>query len=153
MNPYNNYQENQVLTASPERILLMLYDGAIRFTRQAISGIENKNLTQQHRGIKNVMAIITEFANSLDHKVGGKIAEDLAALYGFMNRELLAANLNKDVEKLRGVERLLMNLRETWGEAVETNRQEKLIANRVVAVASAANSAMNKSYAPFSVSG
>ena len=153
MNAYNHYQENQVLTASPEKILLMLYDGAIRFARQAIAGIENDNLSQQHRGIKNTMAIITEFANSLDHAVGGKIAEDLAALYGFMNRELLSANLNKDIEKLKGVEKLLMDLRETWGEAVETNRQEKIIASRIVSATSGANGLPQKSYAPFSISG
>jgi len=153
MNAYNHYQENQVLTASPEKILLMLYDGAIRFTRQAIAGIENKNLSQQHRGIKNTMAIITEFGNSLDHKVGGRIADDLAALYAFMNRELLAANLHKDADKLRGVEKLLMDLRATWAEAVETVRIEKTVSARATSMASPANISSSQIYVPFSVSG
>ncbi len=122
MNAYSQYQHNQIFSASPERILLMLYDGAIRFTRQAIYGLEEDNLTLFHHGIKKSMAIITEFSNSLDHNVGGQIAEDLDALYNFMIRELTLANLHKDIKKLQAVERLLVDLRATWEEAVEINK-------------------------------
>ena len=121
MNSYNmnQYQQNQVNTASPEQILLMLYDGAIRFTRRAIDGIEENQPALRVSGVSKAMAIIAEFSNSLDHKIGGKIAEDLDALYHFMMRELTSANLNNDIKKLRAVEKLLMDLRLTWGEAVE----------------------------------
>jgi flagellar secretion chaperone FliS len=123
MTAYDQYQENQIMSASPEKILLMLYDGAIRFTRQAMFGLEENNLTLFHQGIKKSMAIITEFSNSLDHTIGGDIAENLDALYGFMIRELTKANLHKDLENLRTVEKLLVDLRATWGEAVEINSQ------------------------------
>lgn len=126
MNAYSQYKENQILTASPEQILLMLYDGAIRFTRQAMYGLEEGNLTLFHQGISKSMAIITEFANSLDHSIGGPIAENLDGLYNFMIRELTLANLHKDIEKLRVVDRLLVDLRATWGEAVEINRGQML---------------------------
>lgn len=122
MNAYGQYQQNQIFSASPEQILLMLYDGAIRFTRQAIYGLEEENITLFHHGIKKSMAIITEFSNSLDHAVGGEIAENLDALYNFMIRELTLANLHKDIDKLRVVDRLLVDLRATWGEAVEINK-------------------------------
>lgn len=122
MNAYGQYQQNQILSASPEQILLMLYDGAIRFTRQAIYGLEEENITLFHHGIKKSLAIISEFSNSLDHSVGGEIAENLDALYNFMIRELTLANLHKDIEKLRVVDRLLVDLRATWGEAVEINK-------------------------------
>jgi flagellar secretion chaperone FliS len=122
MNAYSQYQENQILSASPERILLMLYDGAIRFTRQAIFGLEDDNLALFHNGIKKSMAIITEFSNSLNHQIGGEIAENLDALYSFMVRELTLGNLHKDMEKLRVVERLLVDLRATWEEATEINK-------------------------------
>jgi flagellar secretion chaperone FliS len=122
MNAYNQYQQNQIFSASPEQILLMLYDGAIRFTRQAICGLEEENLALFHHGIKKSMAIITEFSNSIDHAIGGEIAENLDALYNFMIRELTLANLHKNIEKLRVVDRLLVDLRATWGEAVEINK-------------------------------
>jgi len=126
MNTYNmnQYQQNQVSTASPEQILLMLYDGAIRFTRRAIAGIEENQPDLKGSGVTKAMAIIAEFSNSLDRTIGGHFAEDLDALYDFMMRELTSANLKNDVEKLRNVERLLMDLRQTWGEAVEINKRE-----------------------------
>ena len=131
MNTYNmnQYQQNQVSTASPEQILLMLYDGAIRFTRRAISGIEENKPELKASGVSKAMAIIAEFSNSLDHKIGGQIAEDLDALYDFMMRELTSANLKNDLVKLKNVEKLLMDLRQTWGEAVEVSKQEKAPGN------------------------
>ncbi len=131
MNTYNvnQYQQNQVSTASPEQILLMLYDGAIRFTRQAIKGIEGSNHALKGYGISKALAIIVEFSNSLDHEIGGQIAEDLDGLYHFMMRELSNANLHNDVEKLANVEKLLMDLRQTWGEAVAINKKDMMAAD------------------------
>jgi flagellar secretion chaperone FliS len=122
MNAYSQYQENQILSASPEQILLMLYDGAIRFTHQAMHGLEDDNLALFHNGIKKSMAIISEFSNSLNHQIGGEIAENLDALYSFMIRELTLGNLHKDIEKLKVVERLLVDLRATWEEAAEISK-------------------------------
>ena len=129
MNTYNmnQYQQNQVSTASPEMILLMLYDGAIRFTRRAITGIEENKPELRRSGVSKAMAIISEFSNSLNHEIGGKVAEDLDGLYGFMIRELTNANLHNDIKKLLGVEKLLMDLRQTWGEAVDLNKKEMAI--------------------------
>lgn len=155
MNAYSQYQQNQVLSASPEQILIMLYDGAIRFTRQAIAALDEENLTGFCHGISKSMAIITEFSNSLDHSVGGEIAEDLDALYNFMIRELIQANLHKDGEKLRVVERLLVDLRATWGEAVKLNKQEQVAANKVLAIPKAPynnNPSVPDGYVPLSIS-
>jgi len=125
MNAYTQqYQQNQILSASPEQILVMLYDGAIRFTRQAMIGIEDGRASVKADGVSRAMAIITEFANTLDHEVGGEIAENLDGLYSFMIRELTQANLNDDMEKLKIVEGLLVDLRQTWIEAIEIARSE-----------------------------
>jgi len=125
MNAYTQqYQQNQILTASPEQILVMLYDGAIRFTRQAIIGIETGNQVQKLEGISRAMAIITEFANTLDHGIGGEIAANLDALYAFMNNELTKANLKNDINKLKVVEGLLVDLRGTWAEAIDVALKE-----------------------------
>ncbi len=125
MNAYvNQYQNNQILNASPEQILIMLYDGAIRFCRQAIHAMDEGNRTVQAEKISRTMAIVCEFANTLDHQVGGEIAADLDALYSFMVRELTRANLKNERVALETVETLLVDLRETWVEAIEINRQE-----------------------------
>lgn len=156
MNSYttNQYQNNQVLTASPEQILLMLYDGAIRFTRQAIKGMTEGNMAVAHHGIKKSLAIITEFTNSLNHEIGGEIAENLDALYSFMIRELTLGNLHKDAEKLRVVERLLVDLRATWGEAVELNKKQMMpIADKMIERATAPpRPGLPDNYVPLSIS-
>jgi flagellar secretion chaperone FliS len=154
MTAYDQYQENQIMSASPEKILLMLYDGAIRFTRQAIYGIEEENLALFHQGIKKSMAIITEFSNSLDHTIGGEIAENLDALYDFMIRELTKANLYKDIEKLRVVEGLLVDLRATWGEAAEINSHAQVPIAETTSHSNAKSlgRTLPGNYVPFSIS-
>lgn len=131
MNAYNShyqqqqYQQNLINTATPEQLLLMLYDGAIRFTRQAMMASEKKNLAEKLGRISKTVAIVTEFSNTLNHDIGGQIAADLDGLYQFMIRELYAARKDETGEKLKTVERLLVDLRETWGQAVEINRQQQ----------------------------
>ncbi len=125
MNPYTNqYQHNQIMTASPEQILLMLYDGAIKFTRQALAAGEAGNMPEKLGRISKTFAIITEFSSSLNHEIGGDIAADLDGLYHFMLRELNKARKDTSGDHLRNVEKLLVDLRLTWGEAVEINRKE-----------------------------
>ncbi len=121
----NNYQQNQILTASREQILLMLYDGAIRFCRQAIkAGEENDQVFRLSR-ISKVFAIVTELSNSLDHQIGGKIATDLDALYNFILQELTKARKENSQEPLHTVETLLLDLRDTWSEAIDINKQQQ----------------------------
>lgn len=148
----NQYQKNQISTASPEQILLMLYDGAIRFTRQAISGIEQGDPKLRRYGISKAMAIVTEFSNSLNREIGGQIAEDLDALYDFMIREMSMANLKDDVEKLKAVEKLLVDLRQTWGEAVEVNRKEMAQAVSAEVQVTPHNKHHADNYSSFSIS-
>ncbi len=152
MNAYGQYQQNQIFSASPEQILLMLYDGAIRFNRQAMCGLEEDNLTLFHHGIKKCMAIITEFSNSLDHAIGGEIAENLDALYSFMVRELTLANLHKDMEKLRVVDKLLVDLRATWDEAAEINRKQISLERMTSEMAAKPNKEIRKDHMPLSIS-
>jgi flagellar protein FliS len=141
----NQYYQTQVSTASPEQILIMLYDGAIRFTRQAITGVEDNKPEMRRYGVTKSMAIIAEFAKTLDHKMGSHFAEDLDALYNFMMKELTSANINNDVKKLKVVEKLLVDLRGTWVEAIELNKKE-------MSATVAATQAPEAHYGSFSVS-
>ena len=125
MNAYTNqYQQNQVMTASKEQLLIMLYDGAIRFCRQAMVASDADKTSEKLGRISKVFAIVTEFSNSLNHQIGGEIAADLDGLYQFMLRELNEARKDKSGEHLKNVERLLLDLRQTWGEAIEKNKLE-----------------------------
>lgn len=154
INRLNQYQENEILTASREQLLIMLYDGAIRFTRQAISGVEIDDHDQRRYGVSKALAIITEFSNSLDRGIGGQIADDLDALYDFMIREMTQANLKNDISKLQVVEKLLVELRQTWSEAIEINKKDMAQAQAAVgATAKQLHShTMPETYTPLSIS-
>ncbi len=126
MNPYlNQYQNNQVTTASPEQILIMLYDGAIRFVNQAAQGIQERNFESRNLYIKKATSIISEFRATLNHEIGGEIAANLDALYDFMIREMARASIKNDAEILQPVLNMLIELRGAWVEAAEIARKEK----------------------------
>jgi flagellar protein FliS len=121
----NKYLNNQITTASPEKLLLMLYDGAIRFTRMARQALADNDQAGRRHFIGKTLAIITEFSNTLDHQIGGEIATNLDSLYHYMMRELTAANLKADDQPLGVVEKLLTDLRATWAEAIALNNAER----------------------------
>ncbi|MCF6265833.1 MAG: flagellar export chaperone FliS [Desulfuromusa sp.] len=124
MNGYSNhYQNNQVMTASPEQLLIMLYDGVIRFVRQAKFAIEDNRPGDKAIAVSKAIAIITEFSNTLDYEVGGEIALDLSRLYDFMIRELSTVNARGEIERLEPIERILLDLREGFSGAIEINRE------------------------------
>jgi flagellar secretion chaperone FliS len=127
MNAYSNaYQQNQMATSSPEQILIMLYDGAIRFTVRAREALAGGDMLQKAESISRAMAIVTTFSDTLDHETGAGFADELDALYHFMVRELTRANLHNDPKPLEAVETLLRDLRETWQQAIDINREEQL---------------------------
>ena len=119
----NNYLENQIKSASPEQLLIMFYDGAIRFVSQAIQAIEEKNIEKRNYSFNKACAIISELNATLDHNIGGKIAEDLNLLYDYMIREIHSANSSNNADKARHIEKMLSDLRETWKKAVDINKQ------------------------------
>lgn len=125
MNGYTNqYMANSVNAASPEQLMLMLYDGAIRFVSLGIQAIENGQLDKRAYYINKTSAIVSEFAATLDHSRDPKLAEDLDALYGYMLRRMMDANLKNTCEPLLEVRKLLSDLRATWAQAIDINKQE-----------------------------
>jgi len=120
----NDYLKNQIATASREQLLIMFYDGALRFIGQAKQAMQSGDITGRNYGINRASAIIAELAATLDHKIGGKIAEDLDALYAYMLNELNTANIKNDVDRLEIVEEMLSGLRQTWIQAIQIQRQE-----------------------------
>ena len=136
MNGYTNqYLANTVLSASPEQLMLMLYDGAGRFLAQAIQAIEGGQTDKRAYFINKASAIVSEFAATLDRTQAPVLAEDLTALYGYMLRRMMQANLKNDTEPLVEVKGLLADLRATWAQAIEISKEEKRQATGVPAAA------------------
>lgn len=126
MNPYlKQYQQTQVQTASPEKILIMLYDGAIQFLNKAKIGIQNRNIEETHNNIVGAQRIITEFMNTLDMKSGGQVAVNLFNLYEYLHHRLVQANLKKDAEMIDEVLGHLKELKSTWEEAIKIASRER----------------------------
>jgi len=113
------YKQTHITTANRGQILLMLYEAAIRNVQRAIDCIEKKDIPGKGMAIGKTHDIISELTSTLDHNVGGKIAQDLERLYNFMTEQLLQANLENSGEKLAAVKKLLENLLEGWRGAVE----------------------------------
>lgn len=123
-NPYKQYQKTQVTTASREKILLMLYEGAIRFTKQAHVAMTEKKIADKGKYISKATAILSELMATLDFKVGGQLAHDLENLYIFMIDKLIEANIQNKVEPLEHVERLLNTLYSAWKDVIENPRAD-----------------------------
>lgn len=121
-NPYANYSNQKVFTASKEELLIMLYDGAIKFANQALMAIEAKDTQKAHNLIGRVQDIVREFQVTLDRKY--PIAENLSALYDYMYSRLVTANIKKDPAPLEEVRDMLKELRETWKQAAELSKTQ-----------------------------
>ena len=125
MNPYlNQYKKAQVETSSPEQVLIMLYDGAIRFLNQAKVNIANKDIEQSHVNLTKAQRIITEFMSGLDMDLGGEMAKNLFNLYEYLHHRLVQANIKKDVEIIDEVLAHLRSLKSTWEEAIKIAAKE-----------------------------
>jgi flagellar protein FliS len=116
-NPYQRYFQNQVYTASPERLILMLYDGALKFLKSARAAIPEKDFDKANSCIGRVQDIVTELMVSLDMNQGD-VSGNLYVLYDYINNRLIQANLAKDTAILAEVENMLSTLRDTWREVI-----------------------------------
>lgn len=126
-NPLMKYKQTSVQSASKEKVLLMLYEGAIRFTKQAIKAAEEKKIADRGMMIGRVYDIIMELNNTLDHKVGGDISKNLEQLYMFIMEKLTRANITGDPEHLRVCLKIIENLYEGWQGAVEKIKKEEVL--------------------------
>ena len=119
-NPYAQYNNSKVLTASPAELTLMLYDAAIKFCNIAIMGIEHNDVEKAHNNIIRVQRIIDEFRNTLDRKY--PVSEDFDRVYVYLLQRLFEANVNKDKDILEEVNTHLRSMRDTWKEVMRANK-------------------------------
>ncbi|MHB1167539.1 MAG: flagellar export chaperone FliS [Carboxydocellales bacterium] len=114
-NPYVNYKQTAIQTASPEKLLLMLYDGAIKFGLQAQVAMEEKDLEASNKYLGKIQDIISELIVNLN--MDYEISQNLYSLYEYINTRLVAANLQKSPEPLLEVMGYLRELRESFAQA------------------------------------
>ena len=118
------YQDMKVQTASPAQIMIMLYDGAIRFTLQAKKKIEEKDYEAKGILISKTQAIVDELMNSLNFSIAPDLCENLQKLYIYINEKLSEANIKRDLELLDEVIGLLSTLRDGWKQALAQEGQD-----------------------------
>ncbi len=109
-----NYLRTKVLTATPEQLQLMLYDGALRFGDQAKAALQAKNFEQSYTLITKMQRIVVELTSTLRHDQAPDLCGKLAAIYNFAYRKLIDANINHEMPPLQQAIDLLRYQRETW---------------------------------------
>jgi flagellar protein FliS len=132
VNGHDRYLETAVETASPARLIVMLYDGAIRFINEAAYAMQQRDYETQNTKLQRAQKILAELISSLDFDKGGEIAENLFRLYTYMYNQLVEANINDSRDRLEHVVHLLSELREAWDTiATESETQVALPAAKV----------------------
>lgn len=123
-NPYAQYKQNSVNTATPEELTLMLYNGAIKFAKLARINMEEKNIQETSNNLVKSQAIIDElnFTLNMDYE----LSENLRNLYDFIKEQLVETNIKKDTKILDGIIPIIEGMRDTWKEAMAVVKEEKM---------------------------
>ncbi|MFN2744440.1 MULTISPECIES: flagellar export chaperone FliS [Bacillus] len=120
-NPYAAYQQNSVNTASPGELTLMLYNGCLKFIKKAQQGIEQGDMEMKNENLVKAQNIIRELNITLDRSI--EIGESMAAMYEYIYRRLVDANIHNDLDILREAEGYVIEFRDTWKEVMQIERQ------------------------------
>ena len=116
-NPYAQYANNKVMTASPAELTLMLYEGAIKFGNIAITAMENKEIEKAHINIVKVQKIISEFRSTLNFKY--PVANDFDRIYIYLERRLHECMATKDKDIMEEIVMHLRSMRDNWKEVMK----------------------------------
>lgn len=115
--------ETDMFVADPHKLIVMLFDGAVRAICNASIYMHEGNVPEKGRSISHAISIIESgLRASLNKDVGGELARNLDALYGYMARQLLFANVHNDQAKLEEVKKLLLELKGAWEQIAPTRQ-------------------------------
>ncbi|PUB14686.1 flagellar export chaperone FliS [Paenisporosarcina sp. OV554] len=115
-NPYQTYQQNSVLTASPQELTLMLYNGCLKFIKLAKRAMIEKNFEEKNTNIIKAQMIIQELRITLDPDI--ELSQGLEQMYEYLYNRLVEANMKNDVEALEEVVNFVLELRDTWKQVM-----------------------------------
>ena len=137
-----SYKSSSIETATPGQLVLMLYDGALRFMTQAEQGLHETNVRVRNETVNNNLIkaqnILAELQNSLDMKVPGDFPKTMWGLYDFMMRQLQQANMQKSAEPIKTVKKMLKDIRDAWDEMLKKLSKESAEAAAAAAAAAPA---------------
>jgi len=122
----NAYKNQQIMTASPENLTLMLYNGAIRFVNESIKALELGDKEKSHSANLRAQDIVREFMCTLDMKI--EMSKTWLALYDYIEHCLIQGNINKDIQQLSEAKNMLTEMRDTWVEAMKLVRSNRAVA-------------------------
>ncbi len=128
LNPYQKYQENKIEGSSQGEMIILLYEGCIRFMNEALVFIEENKIQDAHNKIIKAQRIINELMVTLDFEAGGEIAQNLYNLYDFIMNELIKANIKKEKEGLYNSIEVMQELLDAWRVVIkeaQANAQEQ----------------------------
>ena len=117
------YRQQQVMTATPEALTLMLYNGAIKFINESIEASKKKEYEKANTSCIKAQNIISEFRLTL--KMEYEISKNLLALYNYAYDRLVEGNMNEDITKLEEAKDILSELRDAWAQAMKASKNEK----------------------------
>ena len=117
------YRQQQVMTATPEALTLMLYNGAIKFINESIEASKKKEYEKANTSCIKAQNIISEFRLTL--KMEYEISKNLLALYNYAYDRLVEGNMNEDITKLEEAKGILSELRDAWAQAMKAVKNEK----------------------------
>lgn len=132
-NPYAQYQSNQMTTVGPDKLLLMAYDGAIRFAKIGREKINAGIIDEKSINIGKSQAIIAELLVTLNPDVAPELVASLSGLYSYIFNRLTEANLNDDARAADEAIGILSDLRDAWSQAAQIWREQSADAERLAA--------------------
>jgi flagellar protein FliS len=113
------YIQTQIQSRSPLELVVMLYDGALRFLQQTVDAMQRGDLVAKRDSLSRAMAIVTELHGMLDVEQGGEVAASLDSLYVYMMERLTIANQQRDPAPVAEVMRLMTGLRDAWSQIAQ----------------------------------
>lgn len=123
INPYNKYikqyQTSNITTATPEKLMIMLFDGAIQFLQKAKTAIEEKNLAERSANIESARKIVRELMRTIDLENGNDVSKALFRLYNKMAMKLIKANVSRNSDLIDEVLEDMTNIRWGFQKAIE----------------------------------
>ena len=122
-NPYMQYNQSKILTASPAELTLMLYEGAVKFGNMATMAMEKKDIQKASDNIKKVRRIIEELNNTLDMKY--PVSKDFERVYQYILLRLVDANVSKDPKIMEEVVDHIRSMRDNWKEVMDRTKGHK----------------------------
>ena len=123
---HKEYHKNEIATSSQAKLIVMMYEGALKFVNLAIEGIDNHDLSKKGKYINKTHDIINELSCALDMKKGGEVSQKLESLYQFILHQLTLANIKSDRKTLESIVSVITPLMEAWKELlVKKNTNDK----------------------------